>query len=155
MIEEIATVMKTDADGVWLQTKVTSSCQSCSANDSCTSGVVAKAMTRRDYQFFLPNHTDLLPGQQVRIGIADGVLMKSALLVYLLPLFGFMAGAGLGVLLQWSEGWQLLLAFGFGAAAMLLARMGAGRIGSATEQVQILAILPHLHIQNQNCEISS
>jgi sigma-E factor negative regulatory protein RseC len=152
MIEEIATVMKTDAKGVWLQTKVSSSCQSCSANDSCTSGVVAKAMTRRDYQFFLPNHTELLPGQQVRIGISDGVLMKSALLVYLLPLLGFIAGAGLGVLLQWAEGWQLLLALCFGATGMLLARLASRRIGGAAEQVQILAVLPQLHIQNQPCE---
>lgn len=152
MIEEIATVIKTDAQGVWLQTKVSSSCQSCSANDSCTSGVVAKAMTRRDYQFFLPNHTELLPGQQVRIGISDGVLMKSALLVYLLPLLGFIAGAGLGVLWQWSEGWQLLLAACFGAGGMLLARLASSRIGGTAEQVQILAVLPQLHIQNQPCE---
>lgn len=151
MIEEIATVIKTDSSGVWLQTKVSSSCQSCTASDSCTSGVVAKAMTRRDYQFFLPNHSGLLPGQQVRIGISDGVLLKSALLVYLLPLVGFMAGAGSGVLLQLSEGWQLLLAVLLGAVAMLLARVAGRRIGGAAEQVEILAVLPQLQVHNQPC----
>ncbi len=151
MIEEIATVIKTDSSGVWLQTKVSSSCQSCTASDSCTSGVVAKAMTRRDYQFFLPNHSDLLPGQQVRIGISDGVLLKSALLVYLLPLVGFMTGAGCGVLWQLSEGWQLLLAVLMGAVAMLLARVAGRRIGGAAEQVEILAVLPQLQVQNQPC----
>lgn len=151
MIEEIATVIKTDSSGVWLQTKVSSSCQSCTASDSCTSGVVAKAMTRRDYQFFLPNHSDLLPGQQVRIGISDGVLLKSALLVYLLPLVGFMTGAGCGVLWQLSEGWQLLLAVLMGAVAMLLARVAGRRIGGAAEQVEILVVLPQLQVQNQPC----
>jgi len=151
MIEEIATVIKTDAKGVWLQTKVSSSCQSCTASDSCTSGVVAKAMTRRDYQFFLPNHRDLLPGQQVRIGISDGVLLKSALLVYLLPLLGFIGGAGSGVLLQLTEGWQLLLALLSGAVAMLLARFAGRRIGGAAEQVEILAVLPQLQVHNQSC----
>ncbi len=151
MIEEIATVIKTDSSGVWLQTKVSSSCQSCTASDSCSSGVVAKAMTRRDYQFFLPNHSDLLPGQQVRIGISDGVLLKSALLVYLLPLLGFIAGAGCGVLWQLSEGWQLLLAVLLGAVGMLLARVAGRHIGGAAEQVEILAVLPQLQVQNQPC----
>jgi sigma-E factor negative regulatory protein RseC len=151
MIEEIATVIKTDSSGVWLQTKVSSSCQSCTASDSCTSGVVAKAMTRRDYQFFLPNHSDLLPGQQVRIGISDGVLLKSALLVYLLPLVGFIAGAGTGVLWQLSEGGQLLLAVLLGAVGMLLARFAGRRIGGAAEQVEILAVLPQLQVHNQPC----
>lgn len=151
MIEEIATVIKTDAKGVWLQTKVSSSCQSCTASDSCTSGVVAKAMTRRDYQFFLPNHSDLLPGQQVRIGISDGVLLKSALLVYLLPLLGFIGGAGSGVLLHLTEGWQLLLALLSGAVGMLLARFAGRRIGGAAEQVEILAVLPQLQVHNQPC----
>jgi sigma-E factor negative regulatory protein RseC len=149
MIEEIATVIKTDAKGVWLQTKVSSSCQSCTASDSCTSGVVAKAMTRRDYQFFLPNHSDLLPGQQVRIGISDGVLLKSALLVYLLPLLGFIGGAGSGVLLHLTEGWQLLLALLSGAVAMLLARFAGRRIGGVAEQVEIRAVLPQLQVHNQ------
>lgn len=151
MIEEIATVIRTDDSGVWLQTKVSSSCQSCSASDSCTSGVVAKAMTRRDYQFFLPNHHDLLPGQQVRIGISDGVLLKSALLVYLLPLLGFIGGAGMGVLLQLTEGWQLLLALAAGAVGMLLARFAGQHIGGAAEQVEILAVLPQLQVQQQSC----
>ena len=151
MIEEIATVIKTDAKGVWLQTKVSSSCQSCTASDSCTSGVVAKAMTRRDYQFFLPNHSDLLPGQQVRIGISDGVLLKSALLVYLLPLLGFIGGAGSGVLLHLTEGWQLLLALLSGAVAMLLARFAGRRIGGVAEQVEIRAVLPQLQVHNQPC----
>jgi hypothetical protein len=36
---------------------------------------------------------------------------------------------------------------------MLLARLASRRIGGAAEQVQILAVLPQLHIQNQPCDI--
>ncbi|OBP13894.1 hypothetical protein A5320_14560 [Rheinheimera sp. SA_1] len=151
MVEEIATVVQIEPAGVWLQTKVVSSCQSCSANDSCTSGVVAKAMTRRDYRFFLqqtPATPELLVGQQVRIGIAEDVLVRSALLVYLLPLMMFIAALGLAFYSGWSEGGQLLAALVGGFAGMLLARKLSAGIGSVQQQVHLLAVLPNLTIQN-------
>ncbi|MBU1435947.1 MAG: SoxR reducing system RseC family protein [Gammaproteobacteria bacterium] len=151
MVEEIATVVQVEAAGVWLQTKVVSSCQACSANDSCTSGVVAKAMTRRDYRFFLPQTTsesELLVGQQVRIGIHEDVLVKSALLVYLLPLLSFISALALAFSAGWSEGGQLLLAIGGGVGGMLLSRKLSLNLGSVQQQVQLLAVLPNLTVQN-------
>ena len=152
MVEEIATVVQVEAQGVWLQTKVVSSCQSCSANDSCTSGVVAKAMTRRDYRFFLQHseaEPELLVGQQVRIGIAEDVLVKSALLVYLLPLVLFIGALALAFYVGWSEGGQLLAALVGGFCGMLFARKLSAGIGSVQQQVHLLAVLPNLSIQNR------
>lgn len=152
MVEEIATVVQVEASGVWLQTKVASSCQSCSAQDSCTSGVVAKAMTRRDYRFFLQQtgtDQELKVGQQVRIGIAEDILVKSALLVYLLPLLMFIAALGLAFYAGWSEGAQLIAALLGGAAGIWLARKQSAGIGSIQQQVQLLAVLPYLTVQNQ------
>lgn len=152
MVEEIATVVQVETAGVWLQTKVVSSCQSCSAQDSCTSGAVAKAMTRRDYRFFLPQTDidhELLVGQQVRIGIAEDVLVKSALLVYLLPLLMFIVTLGLAFYAGWSEGLQLIAALTGGVTGMLLARMLGTGIGSVQQQVHLLAVLPQLAVQNQ------
>lgn len=151
MVEEIATVVQVEAAGVWLQTKVVSSCQSCSANDSCTSGVVAKAMTRRDYRFFLPQtapESELLVGQQVRIGISEDVLVKSALLVYLLPLLSFIGALALAFSAGWGEGGQLLAAMAGGVGGMLLSRKLSLDLGSVQQQVQLLAVLPNLTIQN-------
>lgn len=151
MVEEIATVVQVETSGVWLQTKVVSSCQSCSAQDSCTSGVVAKTMTRRDYRFFL-KQTDVDPelqvGQQVRIGIAEDVLVKSALLVYLLPLLMFIMALGLAFYAGWDEGLQLIAALAGGISGMLLARRLSTGIGSIQQQVQLLAVLPYLTVQN-------
>ncbi len=149
MVEEIATVVQVETTGVWLQTKVVSSCQSCSANDSCTSGVVAKALTRRDYRFFLlqpANAPELLVGQQVRIGIAEDVLVKSALLVYLLPLLIFITALGLAYSAGWGEGVQLLAALSGGVFGMWLAGKLSKSIGSVQQQVQLLAVLPNLTI---------
>ena len=150
MVEEIATVVDVEATGVWLQTKVVSTCQSCSAQDSCTSGVVAKAMTRRDYRFFLSQTTpDLLVGQQVRIGISEDVLVKSALLVYLLPLLMFIGALSFAYAGGCSESIQLVVGLAGGGSGMLLARQFGKRIGSVQQQVQLLAILPNLSIENR------
>jgi len=150
MVEEIATVVEVETGGVWLQTKVVSSCQSCSAQDSCTSGVVAKAMTRRDYRFFLPHpSTELLVGQQVRIGIAEDILVKSALLVYLVPLLMFIGTLGLAYAGGWSEAVQLISGLAGGFVGMLMARQLGQGVGSVQQQVHLLAILPSLAIENR------
>ena len=53
MLEEIATVMKSQSDGVWLKTQSVSSCNACQANNDCGTGVVAKALTPRENLFFV------------------------------------------------------------------------------------------------------
>ena len=151
MVEEIATVVTSDEQGVWLQTKAVSSCNACQARDSCTSGVVAKHLTSRDYRFFLPHHqttVELIPGQQVRIGLMDDILVQSALLVYLLPLLMFIAGVGVAMLAGATEGWQLMVGLLTGAAGMALARWRSNTIGTLQQQVQVLAILPQLAVKN-------
>lgn len=154
MVEEIATVVQTEAQGVWLETRVQSSCQACSANDSCTSGVVAKHLTNRRYRFFLPYppelaHKELLPGQQVRIGLHEGVLLKSALVVYLLPLLLFIAAVLLMFWAEAGEGWQLFAGIVAAMPGYYLARRFGLRQGGAEQQVELLAVLPTLAVQQQ------
>lgn len=153
MVEEIATVVQIEAKGVWLQTQVQSSCQACSANDSCTSGVVAKHLTNRQYRFFLPSslqqHTELLPGQQVRIGIHEGVLLKSALAVYLIPLLLFISGVLLASWAQVGEGWQILAGIAAALPGYYRARRLGTQQGGAEQQVELLAVLPTLSVQQQ------
>lgn len=153
MVEEIATVVQTEAQGVWLETRVQSSCQACSANDSCTSGVVAKHLTNRQYRFFLPypssQYAELLPGQQVRIGIHEGVLLKSALVVYLLPLLLFIAAVLLMYWAEASEGWQLFAGMVAALPGYYLARRFGLQQGGAEQQVELLAVLPTLAVQQQ------
>lgn len=152
MVEEIATVMQVEAQGVWLQTKVVNSCQACSANDSCTSGVVAKHLTNRDYRFFLPYQSmqpELLPGQQVRIGIHEGVLLKSAAVVYLLPLVLFMAAMLLMSFSKAGEGWQLLAGIAAAVPGYWLARRFGLQQGGAEQQLELLEVLPFISVQSQ------
>lgn len=154
MVEEIATVVQVETQGVWLQTKVVNSCQACSANDSCTSGVVAKHLTNKDYRFFLPYQPsalqpELLPGQQVRIGIQEAVLVKSAAAVYLLPLSLFISAVLLMSLIEAGEGWQLLAGMLAALPGFMWARRLGEQQGGAEQQVELLAVLPSLAVLQQ------
>ena len=83
MLEEIATVMKSQTDGVWLKTQSVSSCNACQANNDCGTGVVAKALTPRENLFFVKSPLQLLEGQKVKIAVSEQHLLSAAALLYL------------------------------------------------------------------------
>ncbi|WP_257204814.1 SoxR reducing system RseC family protein, partial [Enterococcus faecium] len=75
----------------------------------------------------------LEPGQRVEVGIAEGSLLRSAMLVYLTPLLGMMLG---GTLLQYCFGSDASAAIGAvlgGGAAFMLARRLARRLGEQAD----------------------
>ncbi|OYW96740.1 MAG: sigma E positive regulator RseC/MucC, partial [Alishewanella sp. 32-51-5] len=78
MVEEIATVVATESDGVWLTTTPAGSCNSCHASGDCGTGIVAKTLTPRQRRFFVKSALPLLPGEQVRIGVAEQGLVTAA-----------------------------------------------------------------------------
>ncbi|MGO2158767.1 MAG: SoxR reducing system RseC family protein, partial [Serratia proteamaculans] len=96
----------------------------------------------------------LEPGQRVEVGIAEGSLLRSAMLVYLTPLLGMMLG---GSLLQYWLGTDASAALGAllgGVAAFMLARSLAHRLGEqANYQPIVLQIgLPPgaMRLQTEN-----
>ncbi|KKL02612.1 sigma E positive regulator RseC/MucC [Rheinheimera mesophila] len=147
MLEEIATVMKSQADGVWLKTQSVSSCNACQANNDCGTGVVAKALTPRENLFFVKSQLQLLEGQKVKIAVSEQQLLSAAALLYLLPLCCLIAVAAFLSRLQLAETTVVL-----GSLAALLAGFVIARLftGSATEQqhVEIIAVLPELAVQH-------
>ena len=82
-----------------------------------------------------------MTGQKVEVGIPEGSLLRSAMLVYLTPLLGLFAGAG--VVQAVAESQSLVLAGGIlgGAAGFLLARTIARHwSGTANYEPVILQI---------------
>lgn len=147
MVEEIATVVATEVDGVWLTTTPVGSCNSCQVNQDCGTGIVAKTFTPRQQRFFVNTTLSLLPGEQVRVGIAEQGLMAAALFVYLVPLsLMLIALLILQALWQPSEIILILAAVLTLAAGFMLAR-SYDRRRNLTEQVTILEVLPALKIQ--------
>ena len=82
MVEEIATVVRSDSAGLWLTTTPVASCNACQVSDDCGTGIVAKTLTARSQQFFVPTRLNLLPGEQVKVGLSEQQLIVAALMVY-------------------------------------------------------------------------
>lgn len=148
MIEEIATVIGVEADGVWVKTQAKTTCGACQQQDSCTSGVVAKALTPKEPRLFIPTAVAVLPGQQVRIGLHETALTQAALRVYLVPIVAFMLAMGLLVQMGANEGVQLLGGLlGSGLSLLLVRRSEQTREKSL--QVSLLEVLPTLAVSQQ------
>ncbi len=76
--------------GAWIKTQKNSSCAACSARHSCQTdgGKEAKVEVRNDV------HARL--GDRVVIYFKTASLLKAAFLLYIVPILGLLAGAGLG-----------------------------------------------------------
>ncbi len=86
MMEQIGTVIDTDATSLWVETQPVSGCSSCASSaGSCSTAVVSKLFAERRTQLRLPNSLDARTGDRVVIGIPERALLRAALWAYLLP----------------------------------------------------------------------
>ncbi|GHG65192.1 sigma-E factor regulatory protein RseC [Alishewanella longhuensis] len=149
MVEEIATVVANESAGVWLVTTPAGSCNSCNVSQDCGTGIVAKTFTPRQNRFFVKTPLNLLPGEQVQIGVAEQGLVLAALMVYLLPLILMLTTLlMLQSLWQPAEGWLLLSAALSAAFGFFLARLYNNKVQQQQEPVQILRVLSQLKVTN-------
>jgi sigma-E factor negative regulatory protein RseC len=70
-----------------------SACSSCHNQTSCGVGVVSKAFSDKSQFFDIPYEEGMKVDNFVELQISNGNLIKSAALIYLLPLFFFIASA--------------------------------------------------------------
>lgn len=96
MIEERAVVMEAGDNYAWLEIQRRLACGSCGASDGCGTAALATVLGGRRTRVRVVSKWPLRAGDEVIVGLADGVLLRGALLVYLLPLALLLAGALLG-----------------------------------------------------------
>lgn len=96
MIEERAVVAETSHGYAWLDIQRQSACSGCHANAGCGTATLAKIWTGKRMRVRALSDLPLQPGDEVIVGVADGMLLRGALLAYLLPLMLLFAGAILG-----------------------------------------------------------
>ncbi|MCY1286108.1 Protein RseC [compost metagenome] len=90
MIEEAGRVVAVESGAVWVETLRKNTCSGCAANAGCGQGLMDKLGigSRRGYVRALCD-LRLAVGDGVVIGVREDLLVRAALLVYLLPLLAF------------------------------------------------------------------
>lgn len=123
MLEQIATVVETRGDQLWVETESRSSCSHCSSA-SCTTSVVAKLFGIKRNRLQLENTLGATIGQQIVIGIPDDLLIRASLWAYLLPILMMILFTLAGNLTGASDGLQSLMALmGLAIGFVLLHRV--------------------------------
>ena len=123
MIEELATVIKTEGDVMAVEIQRQSTCGSCSVKSGCGTNLVASLFGKRRALLSLPNAIDARPGDRVVLGIREKDLVTGSIRIYLYPLAGLLFGAIAGHLLAGSELFTILS----GLTGMILVLLGLRR----------------------------
>lgn len=95
MIKEWATVVSWNQGEALLQCDVKASCSSCASRSSCGTRVLNKLGPQMTHTITVPCDQPLVEGQKVELGIGEGSLLGSALLIYMSPLVGLFLMAAL------------------------------------------------------------
>lgn len=99
MIKEWATVVSWQDGQALVSCDVKSSCSSCASRAGCGSRVLNKLGPQTEHTISVPSVEPLVVGQKVELGIGEGSLLTSAVLVYMTPLLGLFVMAALFQLL--------------------------------------------------------
>jgi sigma-E factor negative regulatory protein RseC len=133
MIEQQAVVARVVDNQAWLEATELG-CSGCKS--PC-----ASAATRKLPPVVIVG--ELKPGQRVMIGVTEGLLVKASLQLYLLPLFGFFAGAligdqyRLGFAPPWQELWTAIAGLGGLLTVLTLIRLAHAREAARPPSVSI------------------
>ncbi|MGG2143760.1 SoxR-reducing system protein RseC [Symbiopectobacterium sp. RP] len=95
MIKEWATVVSWHNGMAVLHCEQRSGCSGCQSRKTCGTGLLSELGQSAEQALHVPCEQPLLPGQRVELGISESSLLRSAMLVYLVPLLGLFIGAGL------------------------------------------------------------
>ena len=123
MLEQTAEVIKTAANGIWVQAVEPSGCGTC-GGQGCASRRIAEMFQRKPRHFLVDCDLSLSPGDRVVVGIARGSVLRSAVRVYALPLGLMLAGALLAQAVWPGDGPAFVGMLLGGVAGWLVARGG-------------------------------
>lgn len=96
MSEITAIVKRLEDNFAWVETNPATSCSRCKGGNGCSSISISRLFCSSKQQFKVISHLPLSVGDVVTIGLADEVMIKTALWSYGLPLLALVVGALLG-----------------------------------------------------------
>jgi sigma-E factor negative regulatory protein RseC len=111
MIEEQVVITSISPAGAWVEGIQQSTCGSCSAKAGC--GQHAMSQLGRKVTLWLPladlpDRMTLSEGQQVVVGLPEGAIMRSTIVLYGVPLISLVLGAIIGHA-AWGEVGSILI----------------------------------------------
>ncbi|MDV5862265.1 SoxR reducing system RseC family protein [Pseudomonas mendocina] len=129
MIEEQGRVVALESGAVWVETLRKSTCSSCSANAACGQGLMDRFGVGRQRGYVRAlTQAQLAVGDTVIIGVREDLLVRSSILVYLLPLLGLFAAALLAEGLMLPESLVIVAGLSGLLLSWLLVRWRAARV---------------------------
>ncbi len=145
MIEEEARVVAVDGDRVVIAVEKTSSCNSCSANNSCGTSSLARYFNFKPPELSIENTLQARAGDRVLVSMQDTLLMSGSFLLYIVPLLCLFAGAFLGKSLTVeADGEWLQIVSGFAGLllGLYLVRWWSSRLpaGAAVKLVKVIQL---------------
>lgn len=100
MLEMRAVVIQVQGDGALVQPLDGGGCGHCSSEGGCGSGTLSKIFcSDKPRSFQVRNEARAKIGDEIRISLPDGVLLRGAVKMYVLPLILLLAGGFSGVYL--------------------------------------------------------
>lgn len=104
-------------------------CQRCLRGEGCGAGVFSRLFAPRSSEVWLSSEGAWLPGQRLRIGLAEPELMRLAVLLYGLPLMFFILAAALAATFVSGPGMRDFAALASGLLAGAIAFWLTGKLG--------------------------
>jgi len=96
MMQERAVVTKVEQGNVTVKSEIKSTCSSCQQNETCSSGIVAKAIPHKNLIVEISTNEVLSVGDIVTLSIPEKDMLKVAFQVYLWPLIGLIFFSAIG-----------------------------------------------------------
>lgn len=100
MIEETGRIVATDGGFAWIEARSRKDCARCARGEGCGGGLIGRWLGNRLHRVRARDPQGFPVGTMVRIAVSERAILMAALLVYLIPLLGLLAGALAGHLLS-------------------------------------------------------
>lgn len=142
MLETKAIVIKIQGLDALVESKGGGGCGQCDTAGGCGSSKLTQVFCSKPRQFLVKNQAQAKVGDEVQIELQNGVLLRSALLIYVLPLAcliaGGMLGSGLADEASARDGFAALGAFFGLVGGFLLAKWEAKKQSVSAVASQII-----------------
>lgn len=96
MLETRAIIIHIRGNEALVEAKGGGGCGNCDSENGCGSGKLSKLFCSKPRQFIVKNEANAEVGDEVQITLADGVLLRSSMLMYVVPLSLLLSGGMLG-----------------------------------------------------------